>query len=71
MNDLEFEQQVRASLRHGAEQVLLPEMAIDPLTVDHAFEDEIRDGLRAGVARLRRRQPPDVHRREQDRKSVV
>jgi len=34
MNDAEFERQLRASLRFGAEQVRIPEVGFDPLTLD-------------------------------------
>jgi len=69
MNDAEFERQLRASLRFGAEQVRIPEVGFDPLTLDGAFEDEVRTGLRTGAAQPLPHRPPDIPRRPDRRRS--
>jgi hypothetical protein len=68
MNDLEFERSLRASLRHGAEQVRMPAAGFDPLIDDGAFQDEIRASLRTGAARTRplRRRLVAIPRRERN-----
>ncbi|HEY3714519.1 MAG TPA: hypothetical protein VGL39_08340 [Jatrophihabitantaceae bacterium] len=63
MNDAEFERQLRASLRFGAEQVRIPEVGFDPLTLDEAFEDEVRTGLRDAAAQPLEHGPPVIPRR--------
>jgi len=68
VNDREFERNLRASLRHGAEQVRMPAAGFDPLTDDGPFEDEIRASLRTGAARTRplRRRLVSIPRRERN-----